>query len=62
MRSRKALPNKKNRGHFLPQPTRTTASDSAPELRPLGAVMLSVGVAMALPWVGLSARLGSWAT
>jgi hypothetical protein len=52
MRSSKAPPNQKNRGQFLPQPTRThrswhpnlpgAASNSAPELRVLGWVMLSV--------------------
>jgi hypothetical protein len=55
MRSSKAPPNQKNRGQFLPQPTRThrswhpnlpgsrigAASNSAPHLRVSGGVMLS---------------------
>jgi hypothetical protein len=56
MRSSKAPTNQKNRGQFLPEPTRThrswhpnlpgsrigAASNSAPHLRVLGGVMLSV--------------------
>ena len=50
MRSNKAPPNQNNRGQFLPQPTRihrsriAAASNSAPEFRVLGWVMLSGGI------------------